>query len=380
MRQELSRDLINPIVENLDISSLPYDEIIRLYEKNAPEATSPEGVAQVDPRNREQILYSTARSSRPHDNLPDTLASKRADNNLEECVICRGQTTGVIDLTELSDGFTFINKNLFPILSPSAKGEASPQAPGVDSLPDHHGVPASGLHLLQWTSSIHETDWHNMPSVDLDLVMSRLATLERQLITTSQGSMPPTEAWGDQPGRSGFVSIIKNVGYLVGGSIAHGHQQIAFSNVMPRVKREHWRFEQNHSEAFASFMLRTNPAPLTLRDYGPAVLIVPYFMRRPYDMMLLLRDTTKRYLFELNSGEISAVSQGWHDGTRMIHQVMPDLGRELAYNVVAHNGPGAGLYFSFLPYTQETGGFEQLGLSISQGMPEEIAKKLRSLL
>jgi galactose-1-phosphate uridylyltransferase len=56
------------------------------------------------------------------------------------------------------------------------------------------------------------------------------------------------------------------------------------------------------------------------------------------------------------------------------------LGREIAYNVVTHNGPGAGLYFEFLPYTQEMGGYEHLGLFICQGDPEEVAERLRAYL
>jgi hypothetical protein len=53
------------------------------------------------------------------------------------------------------------------------------------------------------------------------------------------------------------------------------------------------------------------------------------------------------------------------------------MGREIAYNVITHNGPGAGLYFEFLPYTQESGGFEQLGLFVCQAEPEAAAAQIR---
>ena len=59
---------------------------------------------------------------------------------------------------------------------------------------------------------------------------------------------------------------------------------------------------------------------------------------------------------------------------------MPEIGRELAYNVITHNGPGAGIYFEFLPYTQETGGFEHLGLYVCQQNPKTAAARLRQLL
>jgi hypothetical protein len=46
------------------------------------------------------------------------------------------------------------------------------------------------------------------------------------------------------------------------------------------------------------------------------------------------------------------------------------IGKPIAYNIVGHTGPGAGIFFDFLPYTQETGGFEHLGLFVCQNTPE----------
>jgi galactose-1-phosphate uridylyltransferase len=214
-----------------------------------------------------------------------------------------------------------------------------------------------------------------MPQSDRVVVMQRLAALEKKLLTNASGELPH-----NQDDRHGFVSIIKNYGRLVGGSLEHGHQQIGFSNVMPRRFHDNWRFEQERGESFSAYLLRENPPDLLLRDYGPAVLQVPYFMRRPFDMMLLVKDAGKRYLHELTEAEITAVADGWHDAIRAILWAMPNIGRETAYNVVTHNGPGAGLYFEFLPYTQETGGFEQLGLSVCQGNPLDTAAQLRQFL
>ena len=47
---------------------------------------------------------------------------------------------------------------------------------------------------------------------------------------------------------------------------------------------------------------------------------------------------------------------------------------------LASNGPGAGLYFEFLPYTQETGGFEKLGLWVCQNNPHNVAAQLRETI
>jgi galactose-1-phosphate uridylyltransferase len=187
--------------------------------------------------------------------------------------------------------------------------------------------------------------------------------------------MPATES-----GEPGYVLIVKNYGHLVGGSLTHGHQQIAFSSVMPRRLRDNWRFEKERGERFAAYLLRESRPELIVKDYGPAILLVPYFMRRPFDMILLVKDTGKRYLHELSRAEMAAVAEGWRDAIRAMCIVMPEIGREIAYNVITSNGPGAGMYFEFLPYTQEIGGAEHLGLFVCQHSPKKAAAHIRQVL
>ncbi len=365
---------LKKILQAEDIEQLSLAQLARLFQEEKGSIDFiPDGICQIDPRNGERIIYNSARARRPHDNRPVT-----SQSSLEKpCVVCQGKTTGVLDVANLSEGFTFINKNLFPMLYP--------QVPYVSTNPDENslgpeGKPAYGFHFLQWTSSLHHKDWHNMPQSDRVVVMQRLAALEKKLLTDATGEMPTNRFWGDREGRYGFVSIIKNYGRLVGGSLVHGHQQIGFSNIMPRRFRDNRCFEKERGEPFSVYLLRENPPELLLKDYGPAVLLVPYFIRRPFDMMLLLKDVSKRYLHELTEDEIIAVADGWHDAIRAILWVMPRLGRETAYNITTNNGPGAGLYFEFLPYTQEIGGFEQLGLSVCQGNPLDAAAQLRQFL
>jgi galactose-1-phosphate uridylyltransferase len=194
--------------------------------------------------------------------------------------------------------------------------------------------------------------------------MQRLAALEKVLLNEADG----------------YVSIIKNYGHLVGGSLAHGHQQICFSNVMPNRFRQNLSFRNAYDEPFTAYLLRENLPELVVQDYGSAILVVPYFMRRPFDMFLVLKDTTKQYLHELSPEEISAVADGWRDVIRIMLLTMPQIGRETAYNITTHNGPGAGLYFEFLPYTQEMGGFEHLGLYLCQGNPQASATYAKEIL
>jgi galactose-1-phosphate uridylyltransferase len=359
--QQLDGDTLAGILQAEDVEDLTVQELMTLVQEEI-DGFLPDGVYRVDPRNGDRILYHSSRGRRPQDNIPES----EAETLERECVICQGETTGVIDVAELSEGFTFVNKNLFPILYP-VEGEGL----------------VSGLHFLQWTSSQHDKDWHNMPLRDCVVVMARLAALERTLLAGAD-ELPAVAYFTNESDCEalprGFVIIIKNYGRLVGGSLIHGHQQIAFSNVMPRHFYDSWRFKQEHSETFSAYMLRETPSELLVKDYGPAVLVVPSFMRRPYDMMLFLKDVSKRYLHELDGRELEAVAESWKDGIRAMRGVMPRIGREIAYNVIVNNGPGAGLYVEFLPYTQETGGVEHLGLIVCQELPERAAACLREIL
>jgi galactose-1-phosphate uridylyltransferase len=378
MSPHIDRQALARILQAENVERVPFPKLVKLFrQEEGITDCLPDGDWQVDPRDGSRILFHSSRAQRPHDNIP---ASPGAQEAKPVCVICQGRTTGVIDVADLSEGFTFINKNLYPVLYPLAT--TRPRRLERNSEPGAKtGARTSyGLHFLQWTSSHHDRDWHNMPEADRVIVLQRMAALENKLLTESYEFLPPSELRADGPGNRAFVLIFKNYGRLVGGSLAHGHQQIVLSNILPKRIYDNWRFENERGETFSGYMLRENPADLLLRDYGPAVLLVPHTMRRPYDMLLLVKDTSKQYVHELTEAEITAVAEGWHDGTRAIRAIMPDIGRETAYNVVTHNGPGAGLYFEFLPYVQETGGLEHLGLLVCQGNPDIAAARLRDIL
>ncbi len=284
MTRQLSRQTLSQILQAENIDRLSLADLVRLVEtEEGVFDFRPEGICHIDPRNGDRIVYNSARVRRPHDNRPPNQRSTQQTNQqsnqqTNQCIICQGQTTGVIDVADLSEGFTFINVNLFPSLYPGGPLEPSPQN---DLGPA--GIPVHGFHFLQWTSAQHNKDWHNMPPSDRVVVMQRLAALEKKLLTEQAAAS---------------VLIIKNYGRLVGGSLEHGHQQIGFSSVMPRRMRDNQRFEQERGETFSAYLLRENPPELVIKDYGPAVLLVPYFMRRPYDMMLLVKDVSRRYLYE----------------------------------------------------------------------------------
>lgn len=353
MSMKLSREALQRLVQSKDISKVDF-EVLTDHFRTEPNVKDflPDGYCETDPRNGDRVVFNSARARRPHDNHPAESATKPSQPT-SRCIICEGKTTQIVDVAELSEGFTFINKNLYPIFFPD-KVE-------IGSAP---GAPVEGFHFLQWTSSLHEKDWHNMPQADRLIVFQRLAALEQKMLS----------------GPFKYVSIIKNYGRLVGGSLAHGHQQIAVSNILPNRIKQDVDFQKKHAEPFSSFLLRNSSPDLIIKDYGAAILLTPYFMRRPYDMMLIFKDATKERLHQMNESEMKAVVDGWQDAIRIMLQVMPRIGKETAYNVVTHSGAGVGIYFEFLPFTQEMGGFEQLGLYLCQGNPKDCAANARGLL
>lgn len=381
MEKQLTEDLLGNILTSENLDTLSHSDLVGLIcNYDGISKFAPDGYYQIDPRNGERIVYNSSRARRPHDNANKKDSSGQASNEASpSCVICEGKTTSIIDIVKLSTGFSFINENLFPMVHPKALNEPSSQEIENGQL-STNGIEAKGMHFLHWTSSLHANDWENMPLADLELSFRRMATLEKKLLNEAPSTLPSNEAWGDSGEYRGYVSIIKNFGRPVGGSLAHGHQQICYSNIMPRRFLENLNFERQHKEKFSAYLNRVTGADLEVIDLGDARLVVPYFMRRPYDMFLLVKDASKRYLHQLNDKEVSAVVKGWKVATRAMLSVVNGLDREAAYNVVVFNGPGSGIYIEFLPFTQETGGYELAGLSVCQSNPSDAASRLREII
>ncbi len=361
-KKELLPALLHNLVEATSIEELSTEQVLSSFKTDPLLQNLPDnGKLSIDPRSGEPIIYNPSRATRPHD-------YPVGGDRKTECPICAGNSTGVIDLAGLKEGFTFINKNLYPVLNPP------------DLKKRMKGESPSGLHFIQWTSSFHDRDWHNLPDEDCIIVLSRLAALERKLLSVSreisgpgsQSQTPSPDEW--------YISIIKNVGSAVGGSLEHGHQQILLGDIAPRRIVNNKKFLDQQGQVFSAYLLSENPANLLIRDYGPAVLLVSEFMRRPYEMVLLLKDTNKKFLHEMDQSEMESIALGWKNASQVIRKLMPTMNKQVAYNVITHNGPGAGLYFEFLPYTQEQGGLEQLGLSICQMEPEQAAQDIRKQL
>jgi UDPglucose--hexose-1-phosphate uridylyltransferase len=350
IKPQLEIGKFQSILQHRDITTLNPDDLISIFQQEKELSDNlPEENAVQDPITSDYIIYNSRRGKRPKDNIPSL-------NKENPCPICSGSTTGIVDLIDLSEGFSFMNKNLFPILYPHNPTSDINQA--------------RGFHMLQWTSSIHENNWLNMPLGDLFQVMARVAAVEGYLISNKEIFFPKK--------REGFVSIIKNFGRKVGGSLEHDHQQIGFSNIMPRRVKDNLNFLAENKKTFPEYLLSNNPQKLIIREYGTAVLVVPYFMQRPLYMTLVMKNPDKNYIYELTQEELSDVAQGWLDAVYCIHTLMLDSGKETAYNIITNTSTG--IYFNFLPYTQEFGGFEHMGLYLCQMTPQQAVTNIYAAL
>ena len=375
--QELSKEWLEELMQCADITTAEYAQLIA-WVKDEPNVVkfAPDEICRMDPRNNRMTIYNAARSKRPHDNRSDSPPTQAA--SAKPCPICEGNTTRPVDVAPLKKGFTFINKNMFPCFFNPGNAAGTAVAPS-DSLSVDAGTP-TGNHFLQWTSSIHSDDWFNMGVDDLIVVLKRLGVFERHLLTSSAGQMPSSADWYGRQDVFGFVLMMKNYGAQVGGSLVHGHQQVTHSNVMSKSAYENWAFQKRHGMSFSKHLQQATPDTLRLKDFGAAELVVPYFMRRPMGTMLLLKDDTKSLISDLGEMELLAIVDGVSQTVRAYHILLPAMGRDIAYNVLFHTGPGAGIYVELLPHTQETGGMEQLGLWVCQDTPDGSAGVLREYI
>jgi len=330
-----------------------------------------EDLCQLDPRDGSMIVFAEHRSLRrdEHNNTPIKKPS------LSGCPICEGKLTHVVDYAPLSEGFSFISQNMFPVLYPK---NLRPTESSVESLypdPGHLGRVAYGFHLLQWTSSIHENDWHNMPFEDVLITMQRLAVLEEKLMKHSGGYMPMS---CEAENIHGYFSVIKNFGPDAGASLTHGHQQIAFSNIMPQRTYNNWRFYERHQKTFSDYLLYENPKHLTIATEGKAKIIVPYFMRRPFNVIILL-DTQAQHMHQLPALELADLTLAMQKIIKTFHLLLPKLGKEVSFNMAIHTGPDSKAYAEFFPVVQASGGFERIGLWICQLSADHAAVQLKEL-
>lgn len=372
---ELSIENANKITLADDISKVSMQQLFESVHSNKSLTRyRPDPTCQLDPRSGEMVLFNSTRSKRRAESDKNQDAQH---NDAVVCPICAGNTTPVLDIRAHSQGFSFINFNLYPVVYPATTMPPASLEKPLCPDPEHLGRYSQGLHLLQWTNSVHELDWHNMPLNDLVISMRQLADLERMLLLKSDGWMPPAEADSDA---FGYCSIIKNYGQSAGASQSHGHMQIGFTNIMPQRFYNNWCFQQRHRKTFTRYMFEENSDSLTIWETLTVKLLVPYFMRRPYATILAMKNTSRKYLHELSDEELRDLTLGLSLAIRSLHKLMARMGMDASFQLTVQNGPGAGLYVEFFPQTQLRGGFEQLGLWICQASTTQCAEDYREVI
>ncbi|MGY5451534.1 hypothetical protein ACVFI8_11415 [Agarivorans sp. MS3-6] len=373
MKQQLPLALAKSLAISEDLSQLQFQQLLKnISDDPQLKQFAPDGVCQIDPRNGNLVIYNSARAKRVH-----TTAKPVATHQDSQCPICEGKSADILDIAEHSEGFTFINKNLYPIFHPIENLPYEEADYFQHQDPEHLGRASYGFHLLQWTSSIHNKDWQNLPFNDALISFKRLAFLEKSLLNQPTDFMARSETQLAQESVSGYVSIIKNYGATAGASLVHGHQQIAYSNILPQHFFNNLRFRKRHNKSFSQYMIEENPTELLVKDYGEWQLMVPYFMKRPLDMLLIVKDANKRYLHQLTELEQQQLVLGLQQAIQAILTLMQQMDISPAYNMIVNNGPGCGLYVEFLPKTQMMGGYEQIGLFVCQANAADSAELLR---
>ena len=314
-------------------------------------ANLPEQMIRFDPRNGRKIIYSIARSKRPYEKIPPTPAS-----GATSCPICQGNTTKIWDVAPLSQGHTFINENLYPILFPF-------QIDSWGIVEDKSNV--NGMHFLQWLSTDHDAELYNMPPSDIAICLQRLAALEKHLLT--QDSPAPILF----PPCRGYVSIIKNFGKRVGSSLEHGHLQIIHTNTLPPSVEQNISFYKKNGYGFST-LLQQNPVEnLIIHKEQDLTVLTPFCIKRPLETTIVFHDTNVQYLHQIPSNVLEQLGNAFHIISKNILEIMLQIGREPACNILFHTGDIGGMYIEFLPHTQELGGFEHLGLYTCMTTPEQ---------
>jgi hypothetical protein len=292
-----------------------------------------------DPRTGLPVLCSPARAG-------------RLSRTSEYCPVCDEDTCPAVDVVELpgSDS-AWLTPNLYPMV-----------------FPFDEPSPASGIHLVHWSSSFHDGGWPgSTPDVAMAL-LRQLADAEEFLLHAAPDSYPASGA-----GHRGHVGVIKNRGRRVGGSVYHDHQQILLAATAP--------IEPARSVGLAASLLaKVRPDCLVENRDDLATTLVPDFMARPLHTFVVPHGDPVGWLHHMQPATRDAVAVCLTRLFAAVDTLMSADGREPAWSLTVHTGQGCGPLFELRPLTQTMGGFEQLGLYLCEERPCSSAARLAEAL
>jgi galactose-1-phosphate uridylyltransferase len=367
----LDRRRLSQLTAFSDVTAAGYEAVETLVrESESIQRHAPRQTGNADAHEEVSVLYSEARLHRPHDTGTQT----------SDCPICLGSLPGVVDCAPLGRGrgVTFTSPNLYPIAVPAAG-----PAPELTADVPEREVPVHGLHFVQWCSTRHDLDLHNMAIADIVVILERLAAFEEVLLYDpgAARAMPVTGRRRRRRRLRGHLGVIKNFGAPVGGSLAHGHQQLAHLSVLPRSTRRDIAFATEQRVPYEEWLRRETPRHLRVASYpGGVRLLVPPAARRPLQACIVTGASKRSFLHELTPRALEGLATALRESTAALHQLLPRLGRVVSYNLIFHLHPATGAYVEILPFTQEVGGYERLGVYLSHATPETSAQMYREAL
>ncbi|WP_028972900.1 hypothetical protein [Spirochaeta cellobiosiphila] len=341
---KLTKDILLELAEVEDMASLSAEAMRDFFREEIPKLPHlPSSKVVHDPRNQLPIFYSPGRQNRPFIAKED-----------RSCPICEGNLTGIIDLCHLSgEEYAFINKNLYPISVPQ----------GIAHEKNNNW----GLHFLLWPSNIHERRFENMEINIAHKVLSRVILLEKILLNSSLLD-------------KGYFAFIRNEGQSVGGSVYHDHFQMLYSNQEPLSFREDRNFYEKHGVGPTQILHEEISTELIVLSQGEWQLVVPPYIKRPYELMIYTPNRSNVHLNSLSETSVRDLTFLLQKSFQLQTSLFKHLGKDKAYNLICHNSGYGSIYFELFPMVQPLGGFERLGLYLSQGDPIEGAELYRQLL
>jgi len=360
---QLDAERLAAITRIEDIETASYADVEAGVRESEASGFQPNPEAAQDPRTGMWISFSEARLKRP---LPPADAGTGApagedDRPHTDCIVCTSRLTPAVDVAALCHGQTFITPNLYPMVYP---------------FPAARAAGGRGLHLLQWCSTAHEADIHNMCSHDMQTVMRRLAVLERFLLHGNAAGFPDTGG-----GHRGFAAVMKNRGFKVGGSVEHGHQQIAHLSVMPRIIALERDYLRHEGASYASSLRKAASPGLVVAEFqGGVTALVSPFMRRPLEAVIVPPEGAGEFLHDLDENSLNGMAEALRALTGALSLLMELRAMSFDYNLAFHTGPIGLCYIEILPWTQPLGGFEHLGHYLCQEEPGSTAKAYRDVL
>ena len=352
MTQKLSEENIKSLLATTqypDIDPTTWEGAAKIIRQNQQIKRNKPQVTKYDKLDEEYITYCNSRAERPHTN--------GTKNKVNDCPICKGDTTPIL-MKKDSYPTPFINLNLFPFAHP-------------DGIPiEVQGVIRDrmvGANFLLWPTSDHK-EIHQLTNEENAASFSLLADFEKTLGNTIKHN---------EKNYKGYFQVMKNTGKEAGGSLEHGHYQIAFINKIPPLIKKDRSFLEKEKISVAEYLNQyaQQNSSHVIKEYDNVQIITSPYAKKPLDITILPKKPGLEKLKDADGKTLEELSNATADVARALYSIMPAYNKPYAHNMIFHTGEDIGtLYIQFLLPTQTRAGFEECGVSVCQLDTESAAK------